>query len=98
MFRGYWNIVVPIIRPAMGVPGLVTATGVWVEYIWALVAVGGSDSQTLGPALHNLRAGSAPKNSIILTGSFLATIPLVVLPIFAGRQIVAGLIEGAVKT
>jgi cellobiose transport system permease protein len=97
-FRVYWNIVVPVVRPAMGVLGLITVIGVWNEYIWALVAVGGSDAQTIGPALHNLRAGTTPKYSIIITGSFLATIPLILLLVVAGKQIVRGIMEGAVKT
>jgi cellobiose transport system permease protein len=96
-FRVYLSIVLPIIRPAMGVLGLLTAVGAWNEYIWALVAVGGSDWQTIGPALHNLRAGSVPRPTIMLTGSFLASIPLILLLFVAGRQIVRGLMEGAVK-
>ena len=96
-FRVYTAIVLPTLRPALGVLGLIAAVGAWNEYIWALVAVGGSDWQTIGPALHNLRAGSVPKTSIILTGSFLATIPVIILLFIAGRQIVRGIMDGAVK-
>lgn len=96
-FRVYWNIVVPIIRPAMGVLGLITVIGTWNEYIWALIAVGGSPAQTIGPALHNLRSGQTVVYSIIFTGSFLATIPLILLLVVAGKQIVRGIMEGAVK-
>ena len=78
-FRVYTAIVLPTLRPALGVLGLIAAVGAWNEYVWALVAVGGSTWQTIGPALHNLRAGSVPKTSIILTGSFLATIPVIIL-------------------
>jgi cellobiose transport system permease protein len=95
--RVYVSIVLPTIRSALGVLGLITAVGVWNEYIWSLVAVGGSQWQTIGPALHNLRVGAAPKQSIILTGSFIATIPLIFLLLIAGRQIVRGIMEGAVK-
>ncbi|MBN2177767.1 MAG: carbohydrate ABC transporter permease [Demequinaceae bacterium] len=97
-FRVYWNIVVPVIRPALGVLGLIVIIGAWNEYIWALVAVNNSPAQTIGPALHNLRAGNTPKYSIILTGSFIATLPLVILLVATGKQIVQGIMEGAVKT
>lgn len=96
-FRVFTSIVVPTLRPAMGVLGLIAAVGAWNEYIWALVAVGGSSWQTIGPALHNLRAGSTPNYAIILTGSFIATIPLIALLFVAGRQIVRGIMDGAVK-
>lgn len=97
-FRIYWNIVVPVIRPALGVLGLITAIGAWNEYLWALVAVGGSKAQTIGPAISSLRAGTTPQYAIILTGSFLATIPMILLLFVAGRQIVRGIMEGAIKT
>ena len=97
-FRVFWEIAVPTIRPAMGVLGLITAVNAWNEYVWALVAVGGSDAQTIGPALHNLRTGNTPRQSIVLTGSFLASLPLIALLAVAGRQIVRGIMEGAVKT
>ena len=97
-FRVFWEIVVPTVRPALGVLGLITAVNAWNEYQWALIAVGGSDAQTIGPALHNLRVGNTPKNSIVLTGSFLASLPLIALLAVAGRQIVRGIMEGAVKT
>lgn len=96
-FRVFTAIVAPVIRPAMGVLGLITAVGAWNEYIWALVAVGNSPWQTIGPALHNLRAGATPKTSIMLTGAFIASLPLLVLLAVAGRQIVRGIMEGAVK-
>jgi cellobiose transport system permease protein len=97
-FRVYWNIVLPVVRPALGVLGLIVIIGSWNEYIWALISVNGSDAQTIGPALHNLRAGNTLKYSIILTGSFLATLPLIILLALTGKQIVAGIMEGAVKT
>lgn len=97
-FRVYLSIVMPIVRPALGVLGLITAVGAWNEYIWALVAVGNSEWQTIGPALHNLRAGTTPKTGIILTGAFVASLPLLLLLAVAGRQIVRGIMEGAVKT
>lgn len=96
-FRVFTAIVAPVTRPALGVLGLITAVGAWNEYIWALVAVGNSPWQTIGPALHNLRAGTTPKTSIILTGAFLASLPLLILLAVAGRQIVRGIMEGAVK-
>lgn len=35
--------------------------------------------------------------SLIMTGVVLATVPLVILFVFAGRQLVSGIMAGAVK-
>ncbi|WP_182113446.1 MULTISPECIES: carbohydrate ABC transporter permease [unclassified Actinotalea] len=96
-FRVYWNIVLPIIRPALGVLGLLTAVGTWNEFQWALIALGSSDNKTIGVALSNLASGNYVKYRIVLAGSFLATVPLILLLFVAGKQIVRGIMEGAVK-
>ena len=96
-FRVYWNIVIPIIRPALGVLGLLTAVGTWNEFQWALIALGGGEHKTIGVALSDLASGNYVKYRIVLAGSFLATIPLILLLAVAGKQIVRGIMEGAVK-
>lgn len=96
-FRVYWSIVLPIIRPALGVLGLLTAVGTWNEFQWALIAVGNSDAKTIGVALSDLASGNYVKYRIVLAGSFLATVPLILLLFVAGKQIVRGIMEGAVK-
>jgi cellobiose transport system permease protein len=96
-FRVYWNIVVPIIRPAMGVLGLLTAVTTWNEFQWALIALSSSDNLTIGVALSKLAAGNYPKPRVILAGSFLATLPLILMLFVGGKQIVRGVMEGAVN-
>jgi cellobiose transport system permease protein len=95
-FRVYWNIVLPIIRPALGVLGLLTAVGAWNEFQWALIALNGDD-YTIGVALSKLASGNYVKYRIVLAGSLLATLPLIVLLAVAGKQIVRGIMEGAIK-
>lgn len=95
--RVYWNIVIPIVRPALGVLGLLTAVGTWNEFQWALIALGGGQEKTIGVALSDLASGNYVKYRIVLAGSFLATLPLLLLLVVAGKQIVRGIMEGAVK-
>lgn len=95
-FRVYWSIVLPIVRPALGVLGLLTAVGIWNEFQWALIALNGQD-YTIGVALSKLASGNYVKYRIVLAGSLLATLPLIVLLVVAGKQIVRGIMEGAVK-
>lgn len=96
IFRVYWNIVLPIIRPALGVLGLLTAVGTWNEFQWALIVLNGEE-KTIGVALSDLASGNYVKYRIVLAGSFLATVPLILLLFVAGKQIVKGIMEGAVK-
>lgn len=96
-FRVYWNIVLPIIRPALGVLGLLTAVGAWNEFQWALIALGSGEHPTVGVALSRLASGNYVKYRIVLAGSLLATLPLILMLAVGGKQIVQGIMEGAIK-
>ena len=96
-FRVYWNIVLPIIRPALGVLGLLTAVGAWNEFQWALISLGSGNHPTVGVALSRLASGNYVKYRIVLAGSLLATLPLILLLAIGGKQIVQGIMEGAIK-
>jgi cellobiose transport system permease protein len=96
-FRVYWNLVLPIIRPALGVLGLLTAVGTWNEFQWALIVLGSGPHPTIGVALSRLASGNYVKYRIVIAGSLLATLPLIILLFVAGRQIVKGIMEGALK-
>jgi len=97
-FRVYWNLVLPIIRPAVGVLGLLTAVGTWNEFQWALITLGSGPNPTIGVALSRLASGNYVKYRIVIAGSLLATLPLIILLFLAGKQIVKGIMEGALKT
>lgn len=97
--RIYASIVLPALRPAIGVLGLFTFAATWNDFQWPLTTLGGGDHPTVQVALSNL-AGSRGQVIIysnVLAGALLATLPLLAIFFIAGRQIVAGIMEGAVK-
>ena len=96
-FRVYWNLVLPIVRPALGVLGLLTAVGTWNEFQWALITLGAGPNPTIGVALSKLASGNYVNYRIVIAGSLLATLPLILLLFAAGKQIVKGIMEGALK-
>ena len=96
-FGTYWYIIVPTLRPAAGVLGLLTFVQTWNDFQWPLITLQGGDTLTVQVALSNLATGVLIDYSIVLCGSVLATIPLLILFLVAGKQIVAGIMEGAVK-
>lgn len=96
--RIYASVVVPGLRPAIGVLGLFTFAAAWNDFQWPLTTLGGGDHPTVQVALSNLASGQPIIYSHVLAGAFLATLPLLVIFFIAGRQIVAGIMEGAVKS
>lgn len=96
--RIYWSIVVPALRPALAVLGLLTFVATWNDFQWPLITLGGTDMPTSMVALSDLASGNYVTYRRVLTGAVVATVPLIIMLIIGGRQIVRGIMEGAVKS
>jgi multiple sugar transport system permease protein len=93
----YWRIVLPLLKPALGTLGLVTFIASWNNFIGPLIVMRTPDNYTLPLALRSLQSPVDTEWGALMTGSAIATIPLVILFILSSRQLIAGLTAGAVK-
>jgi cellobiose transport system permease protein len=91
-----WHVVAPAARPAAAILWLFTFMATWTDFFWPLIALP-PDNPTIQVALNQLQSGFFKDYSLVLAGTTLATIPLLVLFILTGRQLVAGIMQGAVK-
>ena len=96
MFQTFWRIALPVSRPAAAMLGLFTFIMSWTNFFWPFIALNQSNP-TLPVALATLQANYFVDYSIVLAGALLATVPLLMLFVFAGRQLVEGIMRGAVK-
>ncbi|MCI4064669.1 carbohydrate ABC transporter permease [Micromonospora sp. R77] len=96
--RVYANIVLPAIRPALAVLGLLTFVATWNDFQWPLITLSGTDFPTSMVAVSDLASGNYVIYRRVLAGAFIATVPLLVMLFIGGRQIVRGIMEGAVKS
>jgi len=96
MIRTFWHVALPASRPAAAMLGLFTFVGSWTNFFWPFIALG-STNPTLPVALQLLQASYFKDLSLIMAGVVLATVPLLLLFVFAGRQLVSGIMAGAVK-
>jgi len=100
MIRTFWTVAVPAARPAMAILGLFTFMQVWTDFMWPLIVLQGSDVQTLQTALDALKVAPGQGQAdmaLVQAGTILATVPLLLLFIATGRQLVSGIMQGAVK-
>lgn len=96
-FAIYWRIVLPLLKPALGTLGLVTFIGSWNNFIGPLIVMRSADNYTLPLALRSLQSPVNTEWGALMTGSAIATIPLIFLFAISSRQLIAGLTAGAVK-
>ncbi|MER6579727.1 carbohydrate ABC transporter permease [Nonomuraea sp. NPDC001023] len=94
--RIWWNVVLPAVRPGMAVLGINTFMLMWNDYMWPLIVLT-PDNPTVQIAINSLNARYSTSYSLIFAGTALSIIPLIAVFVAFGRQIVGGLMEGAVK-
>jgi len=93
----YARIVLPLLRPALGTLGLVTFIASWNNFINPLIVMRSPGMYTLPLALRSLQNPVDTEWGALMTGSAIATLPLIVLFALSSRQLIAGLTAGAVK-
>lgn len=96
MIRTFWSVALPAARPAATMLGLFTFIASWTNFFWPSIVLG-TKNPTLPVALQLLQAGFFKDIALIMAGVVISVIPLVVLFVVAGRQLVAGIMQGAVK-
>ncbi|SEB61037.1 carbohydrate ABC transporter permease [Arthrobacter woluwensis] len=95
-FRTFWTIGLPAARPAASMLGLFTFVSAWNNFFWPFIVLDRQDP-TLPVALSLLQSNHFVDYSIVLAGVLLSTIPLLILFAGAGKQLVSGIMQGAVK-
>ncbi|WP_326630129.1 MULTISPECIES: carbohydrate ABC transporter permease [unclassified Streptomyces] len=95
-FRIVRSVVLPVARPAMMVLGMLTFVQAWNDFFWPYLALN-QQNPTLQVALGQLSASYTPDQSIVMAGALISTLPLLVVFVIFGKQIVGGIMSGAVK-
>lgn len=96
MIRTFWSVALPAARPAAAMLGLFTFIATWTNFFWPFIVLD-RQNPTLPVALSLLQSSYFVDYSVVLAGVLLSTIPLLILFVVAGRQLVSGIMQGAVK-
>jgi multiple sugar transport system permease protein len=96
-FRIYWNIVLPIIKPALGALAILTFLGKWNEFFWPLLILKNTQLFTIPVALASLQNLYGQEIGVQMLGASIAIVPMLIVFFISARQFMAGLTAGAVK-
>jgi cellobiose transport system permease protein len=94
--RVFWSVVFPAVRPAAAVLGLLTFMQTWNEFLVPFTLLN-QDTPTVQLSLSLLATAYYTDYSQVFAATAIATLPLLVVFILFGRQIIGGIMEGAVK-
>jgi cellobiose transport system permease protein len=94
--RIYWNVVLPIARPGAAVLALLTFITYWNDLFWPLILLN-TQNPTVQVAIANTASGIEVDYSLVLAGTVIATFPMLLVFLLLGRQIIGGIMQGAIK-
>lgn len=93
------KIVVPVITPAYATLGIFTFLNTWNDFFWPFIVLKNRSNYTIQIALQQLfHARDGIDYGMILSSTFMATLPLLIVFIMFSRWFIAGLTSGAVKS
>ena len=95
-FGVFRHVIWPAVRPVAAVLGLLTFMTTWNDFFWPLVVLG-PRNPTVQVAVSTLASGYVQDYALVLTGTFVSIIPLLVVFVVLGRNIIGGIMRGAVK-
>ena len=96
-WRTSWKIIFPIMRPMHATVAVLTALAVWNDVMTPLVIMAGSGQNTLPLAQLNFQSQFGTNYNLAFASYLLALIPILIFYIICQKQILNGVVNGAVK-
>lgn len=94
----YFRIILPLLKPSVVTVTILNGMWIWNDYLLPSLMLGQNGKVKTLPVAVQAFVGSYVKQwDLILTAALLAMIPMIVIFIFAQKQIMSGMVEGAVK-
>ncbi|GEO94864.1 carbohydrate ABC transporter permease [Kocuria turfanensis] len=97
VWRQYWQIVLPLTRPALAALATLQFAWIYNDFFWALVLVRDGDKMPVTSALNNLQGNFFTDNNLVAAGAVLVALPTVLIYLLLQKHFVAGLTMGANK-
>jgi multiple sugar transport system permease protein len=96
-FRIFWQIVLPLSRPALATLAVLSFLNNWNDFLWPIYVLLTPEHQTLQPGLAVLQGAYATHFGILMAGAIIASVPVLILFTVAQRQIVDSVASSGVK-
>ena len=96
-WRTYWKIIFPIMKPMHATVAVLTALAVWNDVMTPLVIMAGSGQNTLPLAQLNFQSQFGTNYNLAFASYLLSLIPILIFYIVCQKQILNGVVNGAVK-
>ena len=96
-FRTFWDIALPLARPALAAVAIFSFLGAWDEFTWALTAISDEDLYTLPIGLRLFQQQHGTEWGLVFAASTISVVPTIAVFVIFQRHFIKGVTSGAVK-
>ncbi|MBO1510258.1 carbohydrate ABC transporter permease [Metabacillus bambusae] len=95
--RIYWNVILPLIRPALAAIGIFTFMGAWNSFIDPLIYLNTPELFTVPLLLNTFKGLYTAEWGLMMAGTTISVIPVLIIYIIAQKQIIEGVTLTGIK-
>jgi multiple sugar transport system permease protein len=96
-FQIYWQIYLPLARPALAAFAFLVIQYSWNEFLWALIMTSRTEMQVLSVGIALFQGQYFTNNALLMAAANMATIPVLILFLVFQRQLVEGITLSGLK-
>ena len=97
VWRQYWQLTMPLVRPALAALATLQVTWIYNEFFWATVLLSRGEKYPVTSALNNLRGQFFQDTNLVAAGSIIVALPVLIVFFVLQKQFVSGLTLGSTK-
>ncbi len=96
-WRYLWKVMVPIARPSLVTIVLLNAMASWNSFMWPLLVIKRDINRTLPFGLFSFTTEAGANDELLMAASAVVVLPMIILFLFARKQIIRGVARGGIK-
>ncbi|MHC1785830.1 MAG: carbohydrate ABC transporter permease [Christensenellales bacterium] len=96
-WRYLWKVMVPIARPSLVTIVLLNAMASWNSFMWPLLVIKKDLNRTLPFGLYSFTTEAGANDELLMAASTVVVLPMILLFLFARKQIINGVARGGIK-
>lgn len=93
----FTRIIVPLAQPIIAVMGILFFTASWNDFLWPLIMITSEEKFTVSLGLPTLLGPYEQDYGAVMAGSFMGTLPIIIIFLIFQRRFIEGIMAGALK-
>lgn len=95
--RIFWNIMVPLMKPAFASMTILQATNSWNDFLWPLIVMSKNRNFTLTVGLQTYLSPYGNNYNLLFAGSVLSVVPVMIIFFACQKLFMEGMVMGGIK-